>query len=81
MARVQDHIVQPWEGDLLDWADFSLRVANTDLPRLADILAAVTPAEIARLQAGLAAVWPRFLWHSALEVSQAAGGPPSTAAG
>lgn len=77
LARMQDHIVQPWEGDLLDWAAFSLRVPNADLPRLPDILAAVTPAEIARLQAGLAEVWPRFLWHSALEVSQSRAAPPA----
>jgi hypothetical protein len=69
LVCVQDNIVQPWEGEYLDWADFSIRVANEDMPQLADILQQVTPEEIQRLQEGMQRVWPRFLWHSALEVS------------
>lgn len=44
---------------VLDLPSFSLRVAQKDIPRLLDILLAVTPQQVAAMQASLAKVWHR----------------------
>ena len=60
---LQDGIETPWEG-VLDARAYSLRVKRDDMPRLLDILRAVPPAEVARMQAALRRVWPRFSYLS-----------------
>eukprot|EP00898_Chlorokybus_atmophyticus_P003505 jgi/Chlat1/4155/Chrsp27S04260 len=58
---IQDDTMQYFE-DILPYEDFSLRVAQKDIPKLPTILRAVPPEEIARKQAMLARVWRYFLW-------------------
>lgn len=58
---IQDGVHQPYE-DLLPYADFSLRLARTDIPRLLDILRAVPQEERDALRFGMAQHYRSFMW-------------------
>ncbi len=61
-------VLQAFEGLLLDWSEFAVRLEHPDIPRLPAILrslAADKPA-LARKRAALARVWTRLLWREAL---------------
>ena len=61
-------VLQAFEGMLLDWSHFSVRLRYSDLPQLPSILRKLeaSPAKLATKRAGLAAVLPRLLWRVAL---------------
>lgn len=46
----------------LDWRSFALLVSLDEVPRLHDVLAAVSPARRRRMRRALSKVWPRFLY-------------------
>ncbi|GJP34321.1 hypothetical protein CLOM_g18764 [Closterium sp. NIES-68] len=58
---LQDDVEQPFEGELIDWDAIAVRVSYSDIPRLFDILRSIPDAEVERLHAAGAAVWPRFV--------------------
>ena len=60
---VIDGVVGPW-GHQLRWRAFSVRVREADVARLPEILLAIPPARVARMQRALAGVWRRFAWLS-----------------
>lgn len=61
-------VLQAFEGLLLDWSHFGVRLRYSDLPQLPSILRRLeaSPAELAAKRAGLAAVLPRLLWRVAM---------------
>jgi len=59
---IMDDVDLAW-GTVLDYSRFSIRVPEADMARLYDILAAVPPEEVARMQAALRAIWPRFTYY------------------
>jgi hypothetical protein len=59
---IQERVFQPYE-DLLPYEEFSLRLSNDEVEALPELLRAVTPAQLAALQAGLARHWPAFVWQ------------------
>jgi hypothetical protein len=60
---VIDGVVGPW-GHQLRWRAFGVRVPEADVERLPEILAAIPPARVRRMQRAAAAVWRRFAWLS-----------------
>jgi hypothetical protein len=60
-------VLQAFEGLLLDWRAFSVRLSYSDLPQLPAILRRLqnSPAEMRAKRAALAAVFPRMLWRVA----------------
>jgi len=54
--------VDPPYANVLDIGSFSLRIAERDVERVPEILAAVPPEEVARLQAGVRSVWHRYVY-------------------
>ena len=60
---VIDRVVGPW-GHQLRWPAFSVRVAEAEVARLPEILTAVPPDRVRRMQRAMAAVWRRFAWLS-----------------
>ena len=61
---LQDESVLPFEP-FLDYSTFAVRVPLQDIPRLDEILFAVTPAEIASKQQKVLEVAPYFVWDTA----------------
>jgi hypothetical protein len=59
----QDHVFQPYD-DLLPYDDFSLRLPAADVPRIREVLAAVSEKEWRRLHRGLRKWWPYFVWET-----------------
>jgi hypothetical protein len=60
---VIDRVVGPW-GHQLRWPAFSVRVPEADAERLPEILTAIPPDRVRRMQRAGAAVWRRFAWLS-----------------
>ncbi|GBF90972.1 exostosin-like glycosyltransferase [Raphidocelis subcapitata] len=60
---VIDRVVGPW-GHQLRWSAFSVRVAEADAERLPELLTAIPPDRVRRMQRAMAAVWRRFVWLS-----------------
>ena len=60
-------VLQAFEGLLLDWRAFSVRLTYADLPQLPAILRKLQadPAAMRAKRAALAAVFPRMLWRVA----------------
>ena len=56
-----DDVDLAW-GNILDWSKFSIRVAESDLPRLYDILKAVPHHTIVSMQERLHQIWTRFAY-------------------
>ena len=48
-VTITDHVLQPFEPELR-WEDWSVHVAEKDIPHLHDILAAVPPERLAEMQ-------------------------------
>ena len=46
----------------IDWRSFSVLLEMEDIPRLHEILARITHAEVRRMRHALSRVWHRFLW-------------------
>jgi hypothetical protein len=61
-ANLQDHVYQPYE-DIIPYADFSIRLPNSDLPRIRELLGGVTPEEWLHLHEGLKRWWRPFVWE------------------
>lgn len=59
---VQENVKQPYDGDLLDWTKIGVVLTNADLPRLPDILQAISDEERKKKMEALEAVWTRFAW-------------------
>jgi hypothetical protein len=55
---IQDGIELTWHS-LLDIPSYSMRIAQKDMEKIPEILAAVSEGEVARMQANLALVWRR----------------------
>lgn len=70
---IQDGVRQPLD-DVLPYWRFSLRLAQADIPHLERILRAVTPDELAVLQAGVERYHPYFVWCTSNAECAAAGG-------
>jgi len=58
-----DDVAEPFE-DVLDWAEFGVRIPQTALSSLVASLEALPAAAVAAKQAALRCVAPRFLWTS-----------------
>ena len=56
---VMDGIELPFEN-VLNYASFAVRIAEADLPRLPQLLRAISPQRVAALQRGVRAVRQRF---------------------
>jgi hypothetical protein len=61
-------VLQAFEGLLLDWDDFALRLPFREIANLPALLraAAANKTLLARKRSALAAAWPRLLWRTAL---------------
>ena len=57
-VMIHDSVEPSW-ASLLDTDSYTLRVAQADMARVPDILAAVPPADVERMRANLARVWRR----------------------
>lgn len=55
---IADGIHYPLEN-ILDMKEFALRIAHEDMPRVPEILRAIPPEEVRRLQQNLRKVWIR----------------------
>jgi hypothetical protein len=55
---IQDGVEPTW-SNLLDTASYSVRILQKDIPRVPDILQAISKDDIARMQANLGKVWRR----------------------
>eukprot|EP00850_Spirogloea_muscicola_P019513 SM000192S04908 [mRNA] locus=s192:268840:274943:+ [translate_table: standard] len=64
---VQDGIHLPFEN-FLDYASFSVRIAEADIPKLVTILKAYSEQQVQRLWEGVQCVWQRWSWHSVLRL-------------
>ena len=60
---VGDDVEEPW-ADQVDWGNFSVRVREAHVPQLLQIVEAIPPTELARMQAGLACAWRFFSWST-----------------
>ncbi|MEW5312012.1 MAG: hypothetical protein WDW38_003676 [Sanguina aurantia] len=58
---IQDHIVQPFEGEL-HYSEFSVRLGHADIPHILPILRAISDAECAHMRLQMARHWKHFVW-------------------
>lgn len=65
VAVAPDGVHQPWEPEL-DWRRFSVPVAEADIPRLHKVLEAVTPQQLADMQAALQCAAQHLFYSSTL---------------
>jgi hypothetical protein len=61
----QDHIYQPYD-DVVPYEEFSIRLSAQDVPRIKQLLEAVSPAEWRRLHEGLKKWWADGVWEEGL---------------
>ena len=61
---IQDGVHQPFD-DVLPYHEFSLRLPQSDIPRLDDILRSVSAGELLALQAGVKRFHRAFMWADA----------------
>jgi hypothetical protein len=61
---LQDHVFQPFE-DLLRYEDFSIRLPAADIPRIQELLQAVSDDEWKRMHNNLMHVHKVFMWDQA----------------
>ncbi len=60
---IQDHVFQPRAyEDVLPYQDFSIRLPAADIPKIGDVLRAVSEAEYQRLRSQLPQYWSAFIW-------------------
>ncbi|CAA6666022.1 unnamed protein product [Spirodela intermedia] len=60
---ISDGYVPPF-FEVLDWEAFAVFVPERDIPRLKEILTAISEEKYRALQAGVRRVQQHFLWHS-----------------
>ncbi|KAF3778051.1 putative glucuronosyltransferase [Nymphaea thermarum] len=60
---IADNFVLPFD-DILNWSEFSVLVAEKDIPKLKDILMAIPLRRYIALQNNVKQVQKHFLWHS-----------------
>ncbi|XP_031484597.1 probable glycosyltransferase At5g03795 isoform X1 [Nymphaea colorata] len=60
---IADNFVLPFD-DILNWSEFSVVVAEKDIPKLKDILMAIPLRRYIALQKNVKQVQKHFLWHS-----------------
>ena len=56
-----DNVSEAFDG-LLDWKQFSVRIAEADIERTPEILLSISDPLLQQMQASLAKVWHRFAW-------------------
>lgn len=61
---IQPNVVQPLEGDLLDWNDFGVVLTMEDIPRIEKVLRAIPEKERVKKRNACRQIWPRFTWTS-----------------
>ena len=71
-----DGIELPFEN-VLNYASFAVRIAEADLPRLPQLLRAISPQQVAALQRGVRAVRQRFTCGILVESTVHLAGPVS----
>lgn len=64
VVLAQPNVVQPFQGDGLNWDDFAVILTLEDVPRLHHILRDMPEAEVRRKQDGCFRVRSRFVWSS-----------------
>ena len=62
---VQDNIAAPYD-DVLPYDEFSVRVAKADIPKIPDIVKAITPEKLDRMRQQLACAARALQWSSIL---------------
>ncbi|KAG2501891.1 hypothetical protein HYH03_000389 [Edaphochlamys debaryana] len=67
---VMDEVHGVYES-ILDYASFSIRIRESALEAVPDILNAVTPAQLAKMQRHLAKVWHRFTYTTGRVMKEA----------
>ncbi|KAL1520780.1 hypothetical protein AB1Y20_022344 [Prymnesium parvum] len=67
-AKRYPPVLQAFEGELLDWSSFAVRLEPDELPRLPAILRAIASngSALAAKRRALGEVWTRLLWRVAL---------------
>ncbi|XP_002967425.2 probable glycosyltransferase At5g03795 [Selaginella moellendorffii] len=63
---IADNFVLPF-SDVLNWGSFSLTVSEKDVPRLKELLLAVSEDRYRKMQSRLKKVRKHFLWHDSAE--------------
>lgn len=58
---VMDNVTEGFDS-LLDWRQFSVRIAEADIERTPEILSSISDPLLRQMQASLAKVWHRFAW-------------------
>lgn len=61
---VQPDVVQPFQGDGLDWSEFAVFMKVEDIPNTEKILRAYTPEQVLKMQQALFRMRRRFAWSS-----------------
>ncbi|KAK8939555.1 putative glycosyltransferase [Platanthera guangdongensis] len=59
---IADNFVLPFE-ELLNWSEFSVVIAEKDIPRLKDVLNGISLRRYVRMQANVKRLQKHFLWH------------------
>ncbi len=58
---VMDNVSEVFET-ILDWAQFSIRIPESDIEKTPEILKSIDDEQLQRMQRALAKVWHRFAW-------------------
>lgn len=61
---LQPSVVQAYEGELLNWEDFSVVLKFEDIANISQILRSIPQKVIDKKRAHCAKVWTRFVWTS-----------------
>ena len=61
---LQPNVVQAFEGDLLNWNEFGVRLEFGDIENLENILRAIPVEERERKRGNMRKIWARFVWAS-----------------
>jgi len=64
LLPVQPDVVQPFEGDGLDWSEFAVQLGKEDIPNLEQILRAIPSEAVAKKRDAMERVKRRFIWSS-----------------
>ncbi len=65
---ITDYVLQPFEPEL-DWSSFSVPVLEADVPRMHEVLAAISKAKISEMQAGASyLIYPKPLGVHVFEI-------------
>lgn len=56
-----DGVEQIWHS-IMDIGSYSLRVPHKDMAHIPEILKAVSPEDVARMQSNVGKVWRRYIW-------------------